>query len=228
MAAAWEFPRQAGRRSLASPTTCSPSDHVALFVTTAGEPACASASRSWKASGEYLKSHALRRPGARDRRGRGRVAAPQAARRLGLPRSARDRRSQRPALGALPRQALQLRLSRLSGPRRPARAVRGAAAGGDRRRAHRGRHDGPRGERLGDRLPPPRRAVLRRVRRRLPFSRSEPARPSSTRRRPRTRSRPRRATSRTRARRNSRPAGRGPRAGGRSSGRCGRYPESRR
>ena len=144
-----------------SPTTSCPSDHVALFVTTAGDRR-ASGSRSWKESGDYLKSHAFAALALETAE----AAAEWLHRKLradwGFP-DPPEISDQDELLGALPRQALQLRLSGLPRSRRPTPPVRAAASGRHRRRAHRGRHDGSRGDRLGARLPPPRRAVLRRV-----------------------------------------------------------------
>ena len=114
----WEFPRQAPAIASASPTSCSPEDHVALFVTTAGDRR-ASGSRRWKTSGEYLKSHAFAALALETAE----AAAEWLHRKLradwGFP-DPPEICAQDELLGALPRQALQLRLSRLSGPRRPA------------------------------------------------------------------------------------------------------------
>jgi 5-methyltetrahydrofolate--homocysteine methyltransferase len=57
-AAAWEFPRQAREGGLCLADYILPGDHLALFVTTAGEGVRERVER-WKAQGEYLKSHAF-------------------------------------------------------------------------------------------------------------------------------------------------------------------------
>ena len=56
--AEWTFPRQIGREHLSLPDYVVERDHVALFVTTAGEGVRERAER-WKDEGEYLRSHAL-------------------------------------------------------------------------------------------------------------------------------------------------------------------------
>src|SRR5215203_2770085 len=56
--AAWEFPRQAREGGLSLADYVLPGDHVALFVTTAGEGIRAQV-EEWKHQGEYLKSHAF-------------------------------------------------------------------------------------------------------------------------------------------------------------------------
>ncbi len=57
-AAEWEFPRQRGAEGLAIPDYVLDGDHVALFVTTAGE-GVRERVEAWKREGEYLKSHAF-------------------------------------------------------------------------------------------------------------------------------------------------------------------------
>jgi 5-methyltetrahydrofolate--homocysteine methyltransferase len=54
----WIFPRQAGGDRLSLADFVLPEDHLALFVTTAGD-APRQLSLRWKESGDYLKSHAL-------------------------------------------------------------------------------------------------------------------------------------------------------------------------
>jgi 5-methyltetrahydrofolate--homocysteine methyltransferase len=55
----WSFPRQRGDDGLGLPDYVLPqSDHVALFVTTAGDGVLEQVQR-WKEEGEFLKSHAL-------------------------------------------------------------------------------------------------------------------------------------------------------------------------
>ncbi|HLF56295.1 MAG TPA: vitamin B12 dependent-methionine synthase activation domain-containing protein, partial [Thermoanaerobaculia bacterium] len=58
LAAEWELPRQAGPEGLAIPDYVLDGDHVALFVTTAGEGVRERVD-AWKHEGEYLKSHAF-------------------------------------------------------------------------------------------------------------------------------------------------------------------------
>jgi 5-methyltetrahydrofolate--homocysteine methyltransferase len=58
VAAEWSFPRQAGPEGLAIPDYVLDGDHVALFVTTAGE-GVRERVEAWKREGEYLKSHAF-------------------------------------------------------------------------------------------------------------------------------------------------------------------------
>ncbi|MGB6848365.1 MAG: homocysteine S-methyltransferase family protein, partial [Thermoanaerobaculia bacterium] len=58
-AAVWELPRQSGRDGLClTDYVLSDSDHLALFVTTAGN-GVQSQVEEWKEAGEYLKSHAF-------------------------------------------------------------------------------------------------------------------------------------------------------------------------
>jgi 5-methyltetrahydrofolate--homocysteine methyltransferase len=57
-AAAWDFPRQSRNGGLCLTDYVLPGDHVALFVTTAGE-GVRERVEEWKARGEYLKSHAF-------------------------------------------------------------------------------------------------------------------------------------------------------------------------
>jgi len=57
-AVAWELPRQAREGGLCLADYVLPGDHVALFVTTAGE-GVRDRVEEWKAQGEYLKSHAF-------------------------------------------------------------------------------------------------------------------------------------------------------------------------
>jgi 5-methyltetrahydrofolate--homocysteine methyltransferase len=54
----WIFPRQAGGDRLSLADFVLPQDHLALFVTTAGD-APRQLSLRWKEKGDYLKSHAL-------------------------------------------------------------------------------------------------------------------------------------------------------------------------
>ena len=56
--AAWELPRQRKDGGLCLTDYVLPGDHVALFVTTAGEGVRARV-ETWKQAGEYLKSHAF-------------------------------------------------------------------------------------------------------------------------------------------------------------------------
>lgn len=56
-AAEWELPRQRAREGLCLSDYVLDDDHVALFVTTAGDGVLERA-RQWKEQGEYLKSHA--------------------------------------------------------------------------------------------------------------------------------------------------------------------------
>ncbi|HEX9798832.1 MAG TPA: methionine synthase [Thermoanaerobaculia bacterium] len=58
VAAEWDFPRQSGPEGLAIPDYVLDGDHVALFVTTAGE-GVRERVEAWKHEGEYLKSHAF-------------------------------------------------------------------------------------------------------------------------------------------------------------------------
>jgi 5-methyltetrahydrofolate--homocysteine methyltransferase len=55
---AWDFPRQSRNGHLCLADYILPGDHVALFVTTAGE-GVRDRVEAWKAAGEYLKSHAF-------------------------------------------------------------------------------------------------------------------------------------------------------------------------
>jgi len=57
-AAAWDLPRQAGSHGLCLADYVLASDHVALFVTTAGA-GIRQRVEEWKQQGEYLKSHAF-------------------------------------------------------------------------------------------------------------------------------------------------------------------------
>jgi 5-methyltetrahydrofolate--homocysteine methyltransferase len=57
-AAAWDFPRQQRSGGLCLADYVLPGDHVALFVTTAGE-GVRDRVEEWKRTGEYLKSHAF-------------------------------------------------------------------------------------------------------------------------------------------------------------------------
>ncbi|HYG64042.1 MAG TPA: vitamin B12 dependent-methionine synthase activation domain-containing protein, partial [Thermoanaerobaculia bacterium] len=57
-AAAWDFPRQSRNGGLCLADYVLDGDHVALFVTTAGE-GVRERVEEWKAKGEYLKSHAF-------------------------------------------------------------------------------------------------------------------------------------------------------------------------
>ncbi|MEO8504850.1 MAG: methionine synthase [Acidobacteriota bacterium] len=56
--AQWDLPRQAGSHGLCLADYVLASDHVALFVTTAGE-GVRERVEEWKSQGEYLKSHAF-------------------------------------------------------------------------------------------------------------------------------------------------------------------------
>ncbi len=56
--ATWDFPRQRGEGGLSLPDYVLPGDHVALFVTTAGDGVRRRV-EAWKRDGEYLKSHAF-------------------------------------------------------------------------------------------------------------------------------------------------------------------------
>jgi 5-methyltetrahydrofolate--homocysteine methyltransferase len=56
--ASWELPRQPGDEGLCIADYVLPGDHVALFVTTAGDGIREQVER-WREEGEYLKSHAL-------------------------------------------------------------------------------------------------------------------------------------------------------------------------
>ena len=58
VAAQWEFPRQTGAEGLCLADYVLAGDHVALFVTTAGE-GVRERVEAWKHEGEYLKSHAF-------------------------------------------------------------------------------------------------------------------------------------------------------------------------
>jgi 5-methyltetrahydrofolate--homocysteine methyltransferase len=58
VAAAWDFPRQSREEGLCLADYVLPGDHVALFVTTAGE-GVRERVEEWKRTGEYLKSHAF-------------------------------------------------------------------------------------------------------------------------------------------------------------------------
>ncbi|MFL6197170.1 MAG: methionine synthase [Thermoanaerobaculia bacterium] len=58
VAASWDFPRQAREGGLSLADYVLPGDHVALFVTTAGE-GVRERVEAWKHAGEYLKSHAF-------------------------------------------------------------------------------------------------------------------------------------------------------------------------
>ena len=58
VAAEWEFPRQTGPEGLCLADYVLDGDHVALFVTTAGE-GVRERVEAWKNAGEYLKSHAF-------------------------------------------------------------------------------------------------------------------------------------------------------------------------
>jgi 5-methyltetrahydrofolate--homocysteine methyltransferase len=57
-AASWDFPRQQRSGGLCLADYVLPGDHVALFVTTAGE-GVRQRVEDWKQAGEYLKSHAF-------------------------------------------------------------------------------------------------------------------------------------------------------------------------
>ena len=58
VAASWELPRQNREGGLSLADYVLPGDHVALFVTTAGE-GVRERVEEWKHQGEYLKSHAF-------------------------------------------------------------------------------------------------------------------------------------------------------------------------
>jgi 5-methyltetrahydrofolate--homocysteine methyltransferase len=58
VAASWDFPRQAREGGLSLADYVLPGDHVALFVTTAGE-GVRERVEDWKTRGEYLRSHAF-------------------------------------------------------------------------------------------------------------------------------------------------------------------------
>jgi len=58
VAASWDFPRQNREGGLSLADYVLPGDHVALFVTTAGE-GVRERVEEWKHQGEYLKSHAF-------------------------------------------------------------------------------------------------------------------------------------------------------------------------
>ncbi|HSG39935.1 MAG TPA: vitamin B12 dependent-methionine synthase activation domain-containing protein, partial [Thermoanaerobaculia bacterium] len=58
VAASWDFPRQAREGGLSLADYVLPGDHVALFVTTAGE-GVRDRVEDWKTKGEYLRSHAF-------------------------------------------------------------------------------------------------------------------------------------------------------------------------
>ncbi len=58
VAAAWDFPRQNREGGMSLADYVLPGDHVALFVTTAGE-GIRERVEEWKRAGEYLKSHAF-------------------------------------------------------------------------------------------------------------------------------------------------------------------------
>jgi 5-methyltetrahydrofolate--homocysteine methyltransferase len=57
-AAEWDFPRQSRNGGLCLTDFVLPDDHVALFVTTAGD-GVRDLVEEWKRKGEYLKSHAF-------------------------------------------------------------------------------------------------------------------------------------------------------------------------
>ena len=160
-------PARRGRRGSASPTTCSHERPRRRSSSPPRARASASGSRRCEAGGRVPQEPRPRGARARDRRGRGRVAARASCAATGASPTRRRPTLAGPLRGALPRQAVQLRLPRLPRPRGPARALRRCSRpeeiGVD---AHRGRHDGPGGVRLGARLPPPGRALLRRLRRR--------------------------------------------------------------
>ena len=128
-----------------------------------GRRACARARRSCKDAGRIPPLPRAAGARHRDGRGRGRVAAREAPRATwGFPdppepddRSTASRRSYRG-------KRVQLRLPGLPRAGRPGRALPAARRPQDRRRAHRGLHDGSRGLRLGARLPPPAGPLLRR------------------------------------------------------------------
>jgi 5-methyltetrahydrofolate--homocysteine methyltransferase len=137
-AAAITFPRQAREPGLCLadfvlPARGSSRDHVALFVTTAGAGIRELAEEA-KQKGEYLRSHALQA--------------------LAL-------ETAEAAAEWLPREALLVRLSGMSGARRSGGLVGALASGGDRGGPDRGLHDGSRGQRLGARLPASRRDLFR-------------------------------------------------------------------
>jgi 5-methyltetrahydrofolate--homocysteine methyltransferase len=58
LAAAWDFPRQSRNGGLCLTDFLLPEDHVALFVTTAGD-GVRERVEEWKRNGDYLKSHAF-------------------------------------------------------------------------------------------------------------------------------------------------------------------------
>lgn len=58
VAASWDFPRQNREGGLSLADYVLPGDHIALFVTTAGE-GVRERVEEWKRTGEYLKSHAF-------------------------------------------------------------------------------------------------------------------------------------------------------------------------
>ncbi len=113
------------------------------------------------AQGERRAARQPRGPGAGARNGRGRrrVAPPEAARALGLSGHAGDVDG-RPLRRPLPRPALLVRLPGLPQPRRPGGAVAVARPGRDRGPPHRGNDDGARGLGLRARCPPPGRELL--------------------------------------------------------------------
>ena len=100
-------------------------DHLALFVVTAGA-GIRERTEEAKASRRIFQSARLPGAGHRNRRRLRRMAAPPHPRGLGLPRPAHHDHAGALHL-ALPRQALQLRLSRLPQPGRPAGHLETAA-----------------------------------------------------------------------------------------------------
>ncbi len=159
-AAAWELPRQTGRDGLCLADYVLPGgDHVAMFVTTAGRQVRERVER-WKEEGEYLKSHAFAALALETAEAAAECLHWRLRREWGIAGDEAESvsdllaaryRGKRYSFGypACPD---------LEGQRQLFAAL---AARGDRRRAHRRRHDGARGQRVGAGVSPPGRAVLR-------------------------------------------------------------------
>ncbi len=129
--ACFSFPRQvAGERLCLSDfvhprTAAKAADSVGMFITTAGEGVRAKA-EELKSAGEYLLCHALQALAVETAEAAAEWLHAKIRARVGVPRSARDD-DVGPLPGALPRQALQLRIPGLPGARRPGDALPSAA-----------------------------------------------------------------------------------------------------
>ncbi len=157
--ASWDFPRQSKNGGLCLADYVLPADHVALFVTTAGD-GVRERVEEWKHRGEYLKSHAFAALALETAEAAAEYLHACLRRRWGFPDAAdlpmEDQlaaryRGKRYSFGypACPDLAFQRELFRALRPEE------------DRRPPDRGGHDGSRGERVGAGVSPPGRAVFR-------------------------------------------------------------------